>query len=89
MHFGQLFRGDADESRKQLKKLVVKTVPVTQTFVNNPLCRPSRLNLVAMKAHGTRTYALLDKGVVANLISWDFFCLKSTKTPTATNRQVK
>lgn len=72
MKFGQLLRGDADEDRKQLQKLVAVTVPVTQASVSSPLGGPSRLKFVAIKAYGTETHALLHTQAVTNLILWKF-----------------
>lgn len=64
INFGQLLREVADEARKQHKRLVAKTVLVTQALVNKPLGSPRRLIVVAVKAYGTVIHALLDTGAV-------------------------
>lgn len=87
MIFGQRLGGDTGKARNQNKRLVANTVSVTQGSVTNPLGGPLRLIFDAVKAYGTDTHALLDKGAVPDLMSWNF-SKKMTLAPTTTDCQV-
>lgn len=66
--FGQLLRGDADDARKELKRLVKNNA--RKKIIAGPVVTPARrLKVVAITVQGFRTQALFDSGAVPNLIS--------------------
>ncbi len=65
--FGQLLRGDAEEARKDLKKILnSKSVSRINNTVSDS---PRRLKLVSLRIHGFKVQALFDSGAIPDLIS--------------------
>eukprot|EP00737_Agarophyton_chilense_P002013 gb/GEZJ01002278.1/.p1 GENE.gb/GEZJ01002278.1/~~gb/GEZJ01002278.1/.p1 ORF type:complete len:592 (+),score=68.54 gb/GEZJ01002278.1/:824-2599(+) len=80
--FGQLLRGDADETRKLLKPLLSGMVLIRHASFLHATSLPRRLKGIATDAS-----ALLDSGAVPNLLSWEM-CNQLTLAPSPTSRRV-
>lgn len=87
MNFGQLLCGNAYEAGNKLKRMVSKTVTVTQASMESHAGDFRRLKFLAVKAYGTETQAILDTDAVPNLMSWEF-CETLSLAPMDTDRQV-
>lgn len=66
--FGQLLRGDAEDARKDLKK-IIRPISSKRPAINAATSSPRRLKLVPVKVFGHKTQALFDSGAIPNLIS--------------------
>jgi len=68
LSFGQLLRGDAEDAKKMLKKLLRSDSKLRFMATSIPT-EPRRLKLVTATVRGMRIQALLDSGAVPNIIS--------------------
>lgn len=66
--FGQLLRGEAEEARKLLKRLLSGSVSKAHA-VMSASGLPRHLNVVLLRLYGTETYGHFDTGAVPNLLS--------------------
>ena len=67
--FGQLLRGDANEAKKEIRRLLTKGGRRGSALVVHIDTRPQGLRLVPVRKYGTKAKALLDSGATQNLIS--------------------
>ena len=67
--FGQLVRGDAEASKKEIVRLFAKQRVRGRAFAGHADTRSRRLRLVTVKVYATKAQALLDSGGVPNIIS--------------------
>ena len=65
--FGQLMRGDADDAKREIRRLFSSRV--SRSVLAQVSRLPRRLKVVTIRVCGTVTQALLDSGVVPNLMS--------------------
>lgn len=86
MKSAQLPPGDAEDSRKHLKRLLSKTLPLIQVAKVSHSEGSPRLKFMALKGYGTETHALLDNRAVPNKFSWEF-CEKLTLSLMAADLQ--
>lgn len=67
--FGQVIRGDADDSMKKIRKLISRRSNLWRFLVGPVVRQPKRLKVVPVMRYGSQIDALLDSGAVLNLIS--------------------
>ena len=83
--FGQLLRGDADEARLELRKLI-RSTPRNRLFASPVTTAPKRLMLIPIKMQGEYIQALLDSGAVPNLMSTEIATDLSLKIEPTTKK---
>lgn len=67
--FGRLVRGDADEAKKGIRRLLTKGSRSALTLAAHVDTHPQRLRIVPVRIYSTEAKALLDLGAPPNLIS--------------------
>ena len=65
--FGQLMRRDADDAKREIRRLFSSRV--SRSVLAQVSGPPRRLKVVTIRVYGTVTQALLDSGAVPNLMS--------------------
>ena len=90
--FGQLIRGDAEEAKVEIRKVLSKTARAGKSAGNSVIAQVGsvhhrRLKVVPVKVYSSITQALLDSGAVPNLMSASLAGVLSL-APEATTKKI-